>query len=809
MRVPKRFVRVRSQPSGIAGSIGVAVASILAVAAPRGTAVAATQPSDQLEEVIITARKREENLQKVPISVDVFTKKDLENLAITQFEDYAEKVPSMSFISVGPGTQLFVMRGVSDGSNPNYANSSATGFFVDDMSTSWFGTQPDLHLYDIAQIEVLNGPQGTTFGAGSMSGAVRYITNKPDASAFSAGVDLDGGTIKGGGQNGTAEAFLNVPLVKDRLALRVSAFSDHHGGFINNKLTTRLWANGVSSDNSAWAGDKYNREDVEGGRLALGATFNDKLSASLTYSYQRQHTRGAWDEDLTNYGPRTVSRFGPEGHQNQAKMVDLHVDADLGIADLVFASTYWSLPTRQNNEYSQYVENLSGYSAYYGQQVKGRPEAFTCLNDPIFGNGPFTGCNVPLQFYEYHTNPERWSNELRLASKAGGRAHWLVGLYQEKTRDKNSGSTYYMPGMRTDGAAFQYYENLYGTTASSLAPGVWYAYTTRSDYMQTTEFANISYDLSERLNVEAGAVHFHADSSYYSPYGQFAYAPVTPALSVDSTQKWNGKFGMNYKLSNTVLLYANFSQGFRDGGANSGYPQSCYDKGVPQQYVPDTLNNFEVGWKTTGLRGRLLFNGAAYEMKWKDLQTLIYDVNICAPSSFNVNVGDARVRGAESNAEFKLNQHWSVQAAASYTDSHLVSSKYTNFQGNVGERLPFVPYLSYSWNVRYQHPLGDSLTGYIQLDSATKGDMWNDLHVSGSNGFARILQPAYTITNLRIGLNPDGGHWLAELYVRNLTDKNAIVYSNTGNFDLRESTNEPRVIGLRLNYRVGKEKNAE
>jgi outer membrane receptor protein involved in Fe transport len=808
MRIAKPAIASGSPAAEMRNRIGIAVASILAVAAPRGAAVAAG-PSDQLEEVIITARKREENLQKVPISVDVFTKKDLQNLAIGQFEDYAEKVPSMSFISTGPGTQLFVMRGVSDGSNPNYADASATGFFVDDMSTSWYGTQPDLHLYDIAQIEVLNGPQGTTFGAGSMAGAVRYITNKPDVNAFSAGIDLDGGVIKDGGRNGTAEGFLNVPLIKGILGLRVSAFSDHHGGFIDNQLTTRHWANGTTSDNAAWAGKDYNRQHSEGGRLALGATFNERWSATLTYSYQRQHTRGAWDQDLASNGPRAVARFGPESHEQQAKLVDFHVDGDVGIADLVFASTYWSLPTRQNNEYSQYMENVTAYSYYLGQDVKGSQQGFTCLNDPVYGDGPFTGCKVPVQFYEYHTNPERWSNEVRLVSKPGGRSHWLAGLYSEKTRDRNSGSTYYMPGMQTEGAAFQYYEALYGTTASSLPPGTWYSYQTRSDYQQTTEFANISYDLTDKLNVEAGTVHFHADSKFYSPFGQFSYAPTAPALTTNSSAKWNSKLGVNYKLTDKILLYADFAQGFRDGGANSGYPQSCYDNGVPQKYVPDTLNNYELGWKTTSLNGRLLFNGAAYEMRWKDLQTLLYDFAVCAPSSYNLNVGDARVRGAETNAELKLSQSWSLQAAASYTDSHLTSSKYAAFQSLAGERLPFVPYLSYSWNVRYEHPIDANLAGYIQLDSAYKGDMWNDLHVGGSNGFPRIDQPPYSIMNLRIGLSPAGGHWLAELYVRNLADKNAIIYSNTGNFDLRESTNEPRVIGLRFNYRVGKETNTE
>src|SRR6185437_9118784 len=185
--------RSRKRPARLppASRISLAVAAALAGAvAPRAPSLAAAAsadaaPTGELQEVVVTARKREENLQDVPVSIDVFTQKDLSHLAITGFDDYAQKVPSISFISVGPGTQVFFMRGVSDGSNPNYANSSATGFFLDDMSLSWFGVQPDLHLYDIERIEVLNGPQGTTFGAGSMAGAVRYITNKPDVSNFS------------------------------------------------------------------------------------------------------------------------------------------------------------------------------------------------------------------------------------------------------------------------------------------------------------------------------------------------------------------------------------------------------------------------------------------------------------------------------------------------------------------------------------------------------------------------------------------------------------------------------------------------
>ncbi len=712
-----------------------------------------------------------------------------------------QKTPSISYISVGPGTQLFVMRGVSDGSNPNYANTSATGFFVDDMSMSSSGTQPDFHLYDIERIEVLNGPQGTTFGASSMAGAVRYITNKPDVHAFSAGIDFDGGHIQGGQNNWTYEAFLNLPVIDGVLGFRVSAFSDSHGGFINNELTTRDWINTTVSNNAAWARNDYNREHVEGGRVALKGVINDDWSASLTYSFQRQHTIGAWDED-PGLAPRTVERFGPEGHLFEAKTLDFHVDGDVGIGDLVFASTYWSLPTRQQNEYSQYIQNFNG----------GANEGFTCLNDPVYGTGPYTGCKVPIQYYEYHTNPQRWSNELRLSSKAGTQFHWLGGLYWEKTVDKNSGSEYYMPGLRTNSPAFQYYNYYNGTPpgSTSLPAGEIYAYTTVSAYLQTTEFADISFDITNKLNVEAGVVHFHSHFSYFSPFGQFAYAATDPVYSVGGSNKWDDKFGLNYKITDKAMVYADFAQGFRDGGVNSGDPTSCYNKGVPQSYVPDTLNNYELGWKTEWLNGHLICNGATYLMHWKQLQTLIYDVDICAPSSFNANVGNARIYGLESNANYKVTDNLSMQAAVGYTDSRLVSTEYTTFRGEVGERLPFVPYFSWSWNARYEHPLtAGGLRGYAQFDMADKGDMWNDLHVNGANGFPRILQPSYIISNLRFGLSPEGGHWLSEFYITNLTDKNAIVYSNTGNFDLRETTNEPRVFGLRLNYRFGKEANSE
>ncbi|MGP8228755.1 MAG: TonB-dependent receptor [Steroidobacteraceae bacterium] len=801
------------QGRSAAGSrVRFAVAAALAGAAlphaPPSFADAASGAPEPagLAEIVVTARKVTENLQEVPLSIDVFTAKDMKNLGIASMEDYMQKTPSISYVSTGPGTQLFIMRGVSDGSNPNYANTASTGFFVDDLSMNYSGAQPDLHLYDIERIEVLNGPQGTTYGAAAMSGAIRYITNKPDLHAFSAGIDTDVGHIQSAATNQSYEAFVNIPLIDGVLGVRASAFSVSNGGFINNQLTTRTWVNGAVSNNSPWAAGDYNHENVKGGRVALKAVFNEGWSALLTYGFQQQHTNGAWDEDPT-LPKLTVERFGPEQNLFETNMVDFHVDGDVGIGDLVFASAFWNQERRQWDEYSQYEQNYNaGARNTPPTGYPGTQEGFACLNDPYYGGGSFTGCNPATQYYSYNINPQRWSNELRLSSKPGGRLHWLVGAYWQVTNDHNINEAYYMPGLQYKGAAFQYEFNYYHISRASLPPGVWYAYTETTHDLETSEFANITFDVTDKLNVEAGAVYFHSYSTYDTPLLAFAYAPSIPSDYSQSSHKWDGKAGVNYKITDHALVYADWAQGFRPGGSNSGLPSGCYTSGVTQSYDPDTLNNFELGWKTTSLDGRLLWNGALYYMDWKKLQALIYDAAVCATSSYNINVGDARIYGAESNIDYKVDEHLSFQASVDYTDSRVTSAATAAYDSYVNERLPFAPYFSWSWNARYQRPVSDALKGYVQFDMADKGDMWNGLNPDDKNtGLPRILQPPYIIMNLRMGVNPGGSEaWFAEAYVTNLANKNAIIYSNTGNFDLRLTVNEPRVFGVRLSYRWGK-----
>ena len=201
-------------------------------------------------------------------------------------------------------------------------------------------------------------------------------------------------------------------------------------------------------------------------------------------------------------------------------------------------------------------------------------------------------------------------------------------------------------------------------------------------------------------------------------------------------------------------------------------------------------------------------------MPWKNYQSLLFDPGVCASNSFNANIGDARIYGMESNVKYQASRFLSMELSASYNDSRITSDVYYSaasikqglggFDVRPGERLPYVPYFNWSGNIRYDAPVKDALHGYAQYDIAHKGDMFNGLQENGSNGLPYVLQPGYSIMNLRFGLNNADQGWTTELYITNLANKNAVIYTNEGNFDLRQTVNEPRVFGARLTYRFGK-----
>jgi outer membrane receptor protein involved in Fe transport len=771
--------RTRSQ-------VGVAIAALL-YGGIHPKEATADPTADVLTEIVVTARKRSENVQDVPQNIDVYTSRDVENLHIAQLEDYLTLAPSISFISTGPDQQRFFIRGASDGSNPNFgsANVSTTAYLVDDLSLSFFGRTPDLHLYDVERIEILNGPQGTLFGAGALAGAVRIVTKKPDPGAFAAGVDIDGGQIDGGANNWSYEGYVNMPLIDGTTALRLSAYSVQKGGYIDNVLGTRHWLNGTTSTNAAWAGDNYNTSDIVGARIALQQNFTSDWKLTLTGSFQRQAYRGSWEEDRARFGALNVQLFSPQGGYDYDRFLDLHVEGDAGIGDLVYAGGYSERRERRLYDYSDYAQ-YSPYASY----VQGT----ACATDPIVGSG-HSGCNVPYMYATVDSLLERWSNELRLQSKPGGRAHWTVGAYWEKTRSPYSGFIA-LPGINLKGEQANYYD----LSQATPLPQEWYSDYATFDDLETNEFADLTFDVDRRWSVEAGIDHFRSHTSELTDWAGYYYQPKIPVLRTASSHKTNFKAGVDFRAADHLLLYFSFAQGFRDGGFN--YMGANAPASLPRSFVPDTINNYELGWKSELLNGRVVWNGALYDMVWKNYQVAVsWPV---PPFGFNANIGDARIEGIESTVEVHPTAGLQLSLSGNYNDSRLLNDEFRNPSYVVvpGERLPEAPSFNMNAIARYEWPLIQGPRAFAQFDVAHKGSMWNDLRIDH-----RILQPAYTIGDLRMGLTQPKGLWQAEAYVSNVWNTRAVIFadynadSHPANPDI---PNEPRVFGLRVRYRWGK-----
>ena len=769
-------------------AVGLAVAAITSAECGSQAALAA-EPSD-IPEVVVTARKRTEYLEDVPQSIDVLSAQDVQNLNVVRIEDFALLSPSVSLTSTGPGGQRLVIRGASDGSDANFGHSniSTTAFLVDDLSASFYGHDPDLHLYDLERIEVLNGPQGTLFGPGSLSGAVRIVTKKPDPHTLAAGADVEGGTIDGGGNNSTFEGFVNIPLIEGTTALRASAYSVHLGGYIDNVLATRHWLNGVTSTNAQWAGSDDNTRSVLGGRIALQHAFSDAWLLRITGHYQRQLYSGSWDEDPTYVGPRARRQFSPAGGYNYSRFLELSVEGDVGIADLIYVGGYSSQSNRRLYDFSDYAQ-YGSYSSFI--------QATTCVTDPASGPGNH-GCKVPYMYGQVDNVLSRWSNELRLQSKPHGMVQWTVGAYWERSTNPYSGFEH-LPNINFNGAAAQ------GALQSGAAPLAqeFYSDFATARELQISEFGDATVNINGRWSIEGGIEHFHSTLSDSVDWASYFFQPKIPADYSASSGRINFKAGVNFKPAEHALIYFTFAQGFREGGFNYLSPDSYPT--LPHYFSPDTLDNFELGWKTRYFEGSLRWDGAFYYMPWRN-----YQVNVTvpkAPFSFNANIGDARIYGVESTLEWQPIAGLRLMLAANYDDATLRSDEFQNpsFIVVPGERLPEAPEFNFNVLGRYEWKLQAPLQLFTQIDVSYKGSMWNDLRID-----QRVLQPAYAIVNLRLGAGQPVGTWQAEAFITNLWNSNAVLFVNTTGYDTWPGVSNPvvavppRTYGLRLTYRWGR-----
>jgi len=822
-------------------------------APPQGqtTGVNQTVPPDpndtpDANEVVVTAQKREQSIQNVPISIQALGERRLDQLNISNFNEYTQLLPSVAFQTSQPGVATVYMRGVASGGDGNHSGSlPSVGVYLDEQPVTTIGGTLDVHIYDIARIESLAGPQGTLYGASSEAGTIRIITNKPDLSGFYGRVDGEVNSVHSGGIGGKAEGMLNIPLTANA-ALRVVGFYQHDAGYIDNVAGCRSFLpettgqsctasnGGIVVNNNGYVEKDYNASEVWGGRAALKVDLDENWVVTPTVLYQETRNHGSYGYD-PKVGDLQVQHFLPEYRRDRFVQAALTIEGKLGNWDVTYAGAYLDRRDTQSSDYTDYAEaydslysSVGGVAGYFyfqnnaGQQISSQQR--------IIGTDHF----------------RKHSEELRVASPSTDRFRLVAGaFYQRQSNDIHQ--DYQVAGLA---------DNL----SVNGHPGtLWLTQQHRVD-RDYAMFGEASFDILPKLTATAGARGYIYDNSLIgffgfgrdfagppynaagssrtgvggcytttgqtvrdNPAGTLLPAAVASSPCTNLAQYASGaldprsasgqgvtyRFNLTWKPFDGVMLYGTASRGFRPGGINRRQDTA--------PYAADFLTNYEFGAKTT-LFGRLRLNGAVYQQNWDSFQ-----FSFLGQNSFTEihNGPDARIRGVEADANLQLGR-LALTAAGSYTDAktrrNLCAIDDPTFtcadtgNGNfiaapTGTRLPITPRFKISGSARYQFALG-TLKPYLQAQVTHQSSASSDVRTAAvQTGTGDIVNPAaltgrlaaYTIGNFTAG--SDFGNYRLELFIQNAWDERAQLsrFQECGSCFQRPYivTYTPRTIGIR------------
>ena len=742
---------------------GALVAMPFAQVAHAQTDATAVTPADDAtrdeNEIVVTARRREETLQDIPLSIQAFDQTRLEQMNVKGFNDYARFAPSISFVTEGPGQSKLVIRGITESTGQSGGGGqSSAALYLDEQPITVDAANPDPRLIDIERIEVLSGPQGTLYGASSQSGTVRILTNKPDAGKAAAYLEAGFSQTDHGGTSYDVNGMVNVPLVKDTLALRVVGFRTRDAGFIDNVYGRTA---GGTKDNSAFVRKDVNRTDSRGGRAQLGWDVADGWKATASFVFQDLDVAGRSDYD-EDAGDLKAIRFADERYHENWKQYGLTVEGDLGFADLTLAGSYFDRKV-------SYLYDNTAYNFYLSSLAQQDPAYYASYD---FGADP-TG------YLANDLYTRRYSAEARLHSKGKGPFSWVAGFYHQ-----NSKSGYVSRSQVDDFVntpAFQA-----AAAYNALAPtDVYYYQRLRYEQEEYALFGEASYALTNTLTATLGGRY------YWSTNSGFIYTESPMGLEIEDSRlsaKQDGftpKVNLSWKPKDGLLFFATYSQGVRLGGANRSRPGLA----VPQQYKGDTLTNYEIGTKTTWLGGRVTLNLTAYLMDWDDIQLSVLNPN---PATFYyvvANAGKARSQGVEAEVAAKLGGGFSIGASGTLMDAELREySALLDVQK--GARLPVSPRYKYALYGQYTFPVTPlGAKANLRADYSRTGASFNNLDPASA-----LKQDGYGLLNVQAGLTADS--WSFNLYVNNLTDDRA-QYSVQDYYQTKRITPaRPRQMGM-------------
>ena len=717
-----------------------------------------------VDEIVVTAQRRDQSLQDVPISITAITGETLADQGASNLNDYFRQVPGLTVDVGGPARQRISLRGVQSNGE------ATTGIYYDETPVTGpagsaadaGASQPDLNLFDVERVEVLRGPQGTLYGSGSMGGTVRVIFNKAQTDEYEGAIEAQASTVKDGGDGYILRGMINIPLIQDKLGVRVTGFTEQRPGYVDN---VRLGY------------DDVNEGELSGVRAMVTWTPTDTLTINGSFISQTADYDDATTTWFETVGEYETNAFTKSPYSNDFTLYNLTARWSLPFADLVATASRTDWDSVYSSDYtSTLAVNRSGSCPSYFAVA-------TCTPAQLAQYNTYKASRLPGVWHQPSTMDSE-TQEIRLSSIEGSPFEWTVGVFHETRYDYFDSQVYSADPL---------------TGNPLIIPGDetgWRSIET--EVTQTAGFGELSYTLFDRLTLTAGARYYdytksvggevlvanHVTLSALQPYQR---------VSVDATG-WVTKLNASFEVTPDIMVYATRSEGFRPGGANNV-------PGIPNTLLPyeaDSLTNYEAGMKGSFLERRLTFNASVYQIDWEDMQ-----INAQASAgawNFITNAGASRMRGVELEAAARPLPGLDLTANFAYIDAELTEDQVnsaiilTATAGRAGDRIVGIPKQSGAFSAAYRWPVSTAFDAMARVDYTYTGSAPTQLRTTNAN---YQMRPSYSLVNARVGIESDA--FDVYLFVNNVLDEVAVtsITTNTSQaiYD-RITTAAPRTFGV-------------
>jgi outer membrane receptor protein involved in Fe transport len=816
-----------------------------AAAGPAGTGEATPAKGD-LEEIVVTAEKRDSTVQATGISITALSANDLAQQNITSVEDLVGKVPGISLRTAGPGQTEYEMRGLSAGGG----TAATVGFYLDETPLSANAvslngrTVIDPDLFDLNHVETLRGPQGTLYGSGSMGGTIKLVTNQPKLGTFEAATDTTISQTSHGSTNGGGSLMLNLPI-GEYAALRTVTTAKYISGWIDRivappgEFPAPTQPAGSPGAPSLCAYDcvrgnvldmpvqqvikGVNLERFASARASLLVKPSDDLSITAALMYQRIDADGYnnfQDPPGSHYLAIYQPYDQPEPYYDSFKMGSLKVEYVFPFATVTSATSYWKRFVEQSTDSTEALQNINDLTHLV--------------------NGSYVP-NFIQSLYEDHDPTTQFAEELRVTSNTSGRLQWVGGLYFAHldsgyiTYNQDPGfataltcgyatsspAGYCAPGSVAPVNSVLRYPNPflppYPSPQAANPNGVVFNDNNPNELRQSAVFGESSYKFTDALKLTAGLRYFHFDINNHADQAGLGTASVNQDHTI-LFQSASGstvlpKLNLSYEPSADLTVYGTIAKGSRPGGFNLPIPlpspavlavnPDAYNCGVGPVHVeaqpnfsPDNVWSVEAGEKAKFDDKRITVNADFYYIKWNNIQQVL---SLTCGYPYNTNAGNARSFGPELEVSTLLMDGLTLDFSGAYNNAEINDPNANAEASGItpGTRVLNVPRFTATVGLNYSTAINDALRGMVNLTSSVVGDTRDQA------AYPQIL-PTYNLVDGRAGVSSD--HWGAYIFGTNLTNKVAELTINNTVFAwqtyaiTRVSTNQPRTIGLDFRY---------